>query len=201
MEGFYFYWLFWIFWVMAFFFMKAGAERRKISNWLLCMIILSLYEITIFQLQLTTASLFLLCTVYFHIGKEKGRQAVYLFITSFIIMLVYTTFLLYELFDPVWVVFNRTFMLSGLIIITIITLQRPFIKRLISMVAGVTQGEILFAAMLNNLSLPYVAGTRSFLDMIAILIALLLGISGFKSMSIYFEQHIKHLEREKQKQS
>lgn len=202
MEGFIFFWLFWIFWICSTFFMSKKELRLKISIGILVAISLSMNSITIFQVEISLTNLFLLILSYFIMAKLKGKTRNYLFITSFIIMLAYTTFHLYELFDPVWVIFNRYMMLSLLLAYLTILLQSDLHLRVITLLCGAIHGDILYSLILRKFSLTYSSGSFAFLDVIAISIALLLMISGFKRVSVYFEHHIKQqLEREKQKQS
>lgn len=201
MEGFIFFWLFWIFWIGTTFFMSRESKRLKISIWLLLTIILSIHSITIFGIEVALSSLFILFTTYYLIGKQNKKLSIYLFISSFLIMLAYTTFHLFELYDPVWVIFNRSVMLSMLLVYIAVLLHFDVTHRILSTLCGAVHGDILYSLLLRKVSLAHPIGLWAFLDIIAISAILLMGISGFKKLSIYFENHIKHLEREKQKLS
>jgi hypothetical protein len=202
MEGFIFFWLFWIFWVLSTFFMTKKEVRLQVSVWLLAAIALSTYSLTLFNIDISLTSLLIVLTTYFLMARETGRTGSYLFITSFIIMLVYSTFHLYELFDPVWLIFNRSIMLSLLIAYISSLLQSDFRQRVIILLAGSIHGDILYSFILGRFSFPYTIGSFAFLDVMAIAISILLVISGFKRLSLYFENHVKlQLEKEKQKQS
>lgn len=201
MEGFIFYWLFWTFWVIVTFFMNKKSERLRLSMWLLLTIVFSNYSVTIFNINFSLSSLFILLTSYFLIGKQNRLRGIYLLITSFIVMLAYVTFHLFELYDPVWLIFNRQFMLAVILVYLALLLHSDLKQRLLTILSGVVHGEILCALILRRFTDMYTIGTFAFLDCIAITVAILLAVSGLRKVSVYFENHIKHLEREKQKQS
>lgn len=201
MEGIIFFWLFWIYWIMATFFMKKNSKRLKISIYLLLTIILSVHSITLFHINISLSSLFILFSTYFLVGKQTNRRGSYLFITAFIIMLAYTTFHFFELYDPVWLIFNRNLMLAIILAYLAILLQNDFNLRVLTILSGSVHGEFLYALIFRKFAFTQSVGTFVFLDVLSIAIAILLGINGFKKISVFFENHIKHLEREKQKQS
>jgi hypothetical protein len=201
MEGFIFFWFFWVFWILSTFFMSKKDLRLKVSIGTLLVISLSLNKITWSHIEISLSGLFLLFLSYIMIAKQKGRSKSYLVIASFIMMLAYTTFHLYELFDPVWVIFNRDIMLSLLLAYLSVLLHSELHLRILTLICGAIHGDILYSLLIKKLSFSYFIGSFAFLDVISFGIAILLAISGFKRVSIYFEHHIKHLEREKQKQS
>lgn len=201
MEGFFFYWLFWMFWIMATFFMEKNQLRLKISIGILLAITLSTFSFTFWEIEISYTSLFLLITVFVWIARQSFKRGSYMLITSFILMLSYTVFQLFELFDPVWLIFNRTIMLSLLMTYLSILLHNKVEVRVLSLVSGAILGDILYSFILRKFTFPHSVGDYAFLDVVSISIALLLIASGFKKFSIYFESHFKQFEREKQKQS
>ncbi|MDF1507710.1 hypothetical protein PZE06_05870 [Robertmurraya sp. DFI.2.37] len=201
MEGIFFFWLFWIFWIITTFFMSKSRLRLVLSAAILSVIILSTYTMKWFTLNISASSLFLLLATYVIMAKQKGRKGLYLFITSFIIMLAFTTFHLYELYDPVWLIFDRNMMLSFLLTYITLLLHHDVKFRIITLICGSIHGEILYAAILKHITPSYLIGSFAYLDVISISLGLLLIINGFKKVSSYFEYQIKHLERGKQKPS
>lgn len=200
-EGFLFFWLFWIYWIFASFFMSKKSERLRLSIWLLLTIVFSVHTITIFDIHISYSGLFILVTSYLLIGREKGYKGIYLFIATFIMMLAYTTFHLFELYDPVWLIFNRQLILSVILAYLAILLHVDLKSRLLTTLSGAVHGELLYALILERFTDAHTVASLAFLDVIATSIVVLLSISGMKKVSAYFEKHIKHMEREKQKQS
>ncbi len=201
MEGVLFFWLFWIFWIVTTFFMSKSRSRLLLSAAILSVIILSSYSMKLFALNISASSLFLLLAAYITMAKQRGRKGLYLFITSFIIMLAFTTFHLYELYDPVWLIFDRNMMLSFLLTYIALLLHHDVKFRIIILICGSIHGEILYASILKHITPTYLIGSFAYLDVISISIGFLLIIYGFKKVSSYFESQIKHLERGKQKPS
>ena len=116
MEGLLFYWLFWMCWILTtFFYPKCHPDRLKFSAWILVTIILSTMHINLYGFELSVSGLFILFTSYLYIVQFEKKQILYILLTSFIIMIMYVCFLLFELFDPVWVIMKREWMLSLLI--------------------------------------------------------------------------------------
>ncbi|MFE8702663.1 hypothetical protein ACFYKX_18850 [Cytobacillus sp. FJAT-54145] len=202
MEGIFFYWLFWLFWILTTFFVgRQKSYRLKVSIWLLLALILSLQSFTFMSFQMSWTSLFMLLTSYMVIARLKRRQLAYFIIVSFIVMLSYTSFMLFELFDPVWLIIDRKWLLALLIAYLSVMIQKTPILRTLTAITGSIHGDLLFAFIINKFSFPYYIGSFAFLDVIALVVALILAWSGLEKMAIYFEYHINHLEREKQKQS
>lgn len=201
MEGFFFFWLFWIFWILSTFFINNKKIRVQVSILILLAIIFSVHNFLILDFSISITGLFFLFASYFLIARQSKGSISYLFVTSFILMLAYATFHLFELFDPVWLIFNRNIMLSLILAYLTILLQNDLYVRIITLVCGTIHGDILYSMILRRFSFPHDVGSFIFLDTIAITITILLVVSGFRKISAYFENHIKHLEREKQKQS
>lgn len=202
MEGILFFWVSWMFWVIATFFMdKKNKNRIKFSVWILLLIILSPYTINVFGVKTSTAGIFLLVSLYIFASRLEKLKKVYFLFCAFILMMAFVSFHLFELFDPVWVIFPREWMLALLLVYMSVLLQENRINRVPLIFLGAIQGEILYALILGQYSFPYVIGSLAFFDIMA-LSASIVGIwSMVEWLAAYFENNIKHFEREKQKLS
>lgn len=201
MEGFLFFWIFWIYWVLTTFFMQKQKERLYLSAWLLLMIALSIHSIEVHRLEISLAGLFLLVTTYYLLGRESFRRMLYGVVSSFIIMLAYATFKLMEIYDPVFVFIDRNFMLSAIIAYLAILLQSELHLRILSILVGTIHGEMLFSFILRDITFTSEMATLAFFDVVALGSAILLGLGGFKKISLFFEGYFKQQEKEKQKLS
>lgn len=201
MEGLTFYWVSWGGWVIATFFMQKGARRLNISLWLLIMIIASPYTISMFELKMSLAGIFLFGTLFYSAAQIDRPMAAYLFICSFIIMLTYVCFQLFELIDPVWLLFPRNWMLAVLLVSLTVILQGDKYFRIIIVLLGSTQGEFLYALILKKYSFPYIIGSFSFLDVTALSVGLITIWNGIEFLTTFYDNHFNQLEREKQKLS
>ncbi|MGG0716681.1 hypothetical protein ABE096_03655 [Robertmurraya massiliosenegalensis] len=201
MEGIIFLWLFWMYWILATFFMAKNRTRLFISITILIAIIFSTYSIEVLGMKITLTTLYLLLISYIFMAKQKERKGIYLFIASFIIMLAFTTFHLFELYDPVWIIFNRNMMLAFLLTYLTLLLYNDLKFRIVILICGTIHGEFLYAFVLKNITSSYLIGSFAFFDVIALSVGIMLIIHAFKRVSLYFEYQIKHLERGKQKPS
>ncbi|MBU8879110.1 hypothetical protein BGM26_08945 [Bacillus sp. FJAT-29790] len=202
MEGLTFYWVAWTFWIIATFFMKRSeASRIKLSLWLLLIIILSPHVISVFGMKISVAGLFLAGTLFMFTAKLERLKAVYFILCSFIIMLAYVCFLLFELFDPVWLVFPRNGMLAFLLVFLTVMLQENRLNRILIVLLGSIQGDLLYALILSKYSFPYLVGSFAFFDAAALSTIMLTIWNGVEFLAAYYEKHYNQIEREKQKLS
>lgn len=198
MDGFSFFWIFWIFWILSTFFMKKNNARLKISVWLLIVIILSLWKFPIAGIEVSLASIFMLFTAYSLIIRENKKTAAYSFFISYIVMLSFAGFQLMELYDPVWIIFHRKWMLAAFIIYLIFLLQKSLGLQIAVLLAGTVHGDLLYGIMVRRIT-EYHAVSLMTLDVVAISLAFILLFHGTKEASVIFDQYFKQLEREKQK--
>lgn len=83
----------------------------------------------------------------------------------------------------------------------VLILQKTLKGRLILLVSGTMQGEILFAIVVDKLSFNYPVGSFDYLDICAISAGLILGWSFLENARIIFETHLIVNQSEKQKSS
>ncbi len=200
MEGIVFYWVAWSFWIMTTFITKKTSNYRlKASFCILVLIILRPYHITFMDLQISLAIIFLYLITLVQIIMLNGRTGLYLCITSFIIMLAYDSFLLFELYDPVWVMFNRDLMLAFLLVYLVVLLHSDKVQRFYTVLIGVTQGEFLYSMILKRLHFSYSIGADLFFDAVASILALLFLWSLIETIMVMVEQHMYQQKRGRQK--
>ncbi|WP_066294234.1 YphA family membrane protein [Bacillus sp. FJAT-29937] len=201
MEGLTFYWLAWFFWVIATFFLKKDSFIRICSSlWLLVLIIISPYSFFLFNYEITYVSILFAGTLLVIISRFKRLTAAYVLLSSFIVMIAYVCFHLFALFDPVWLIFPRKWMLALFMIVLAIVLHSNKMYRLITILFGSIQGEFLYAYILNKYSFPHVIGSNAYLDGIMLSAALLGAWSCFEYLTSFYEKHINQVEKEKGKQ-
>jgi hypothetical protein len=165
MAGMIFYWVSWFFWVVATFFMnRESKERMKVSIHLLAVMILAQSKATVAAFNIHLSSLYLFIVVFIEIAKKKQGAKLYILLASFIVMLAYASFLLFELYDPVMVMFSRNLMVAGIVCFICVLLQAGKIERFYILIIGMLQGEFLFAMILNEIGFSYPIGGERFLD-------------------------------------
>lgn len=202
MEGLLFYWIFWLLWIFFTFIVnKQHTYRLKLSVAVLAVIIFADFHYPIAGFDLNMGGLLLLFLVYLSLDHEKTSKVIYFFISSFIVTIAYVAFHLFEIFDPVWIIVNKDWMIGICIGYLVILLQKKLKARLLIIISGMMQGEILFAYILSNYGFPYQVGSLECLDALALASLLQIGWSYIEYIALLFEGFINTVQKNKQKTS
>jgi hypothetical protein len=168
MEGIFFFWLSWIGWVISTFFMKKDNKRLIISAALLIVIIGSPYEVTVLSYPINVSFLLLIVISYAVISQQtKKRTILYLFISSHILATANVAFHLFGMFDPVWIIFDRMWMLAGMMAYLTLLLIKNVWLRLATVCAGFGQGGLMYMLILDRYNFPIEVGSLSYFDVVA----------------------------------
>ncbi|THE15071.1 hypothetical protein E1I69_01790 [Bacillus timonensis] len=168
MEGALFYWICWMAWVCSTFFMKKTRERLLLSILFLVTIILSPYSIGMGGININCSIFLIFFFCMKEISKRPKKQVLYMLICILTISLAYCSFLMFELYDPVWLLFDRNLMLGAALIYVTLMLLKDFRLRLAGVLIGSIQGDILYGIIVNNVNFSYEIGSFVFLDVISI---------------------------------
>lgn len=187
MEGIYFYWIVWISWIYSTFILTKTNERLAISVFLLLVIIFSNKQLTLFTLTFNSTILFCLVSGYLIISQRRWSFILYYLCVSFILTSSFVSFRLFQLYDPVWIIFNPTFKLSIILLFLLLMLVRDQRIRVGLLLITIAQGEILFILFLNNIVTEIPVDQFETLDIIAITI-------GISYLWFGFEKFVKWLE-------
>jgi hypothetical protein len=202
LEGVIFYWSFWAFWIyLTFILDKQNPYRVKLAAIVLIALILSNVQFTVAGFEVQTSGLFILGISYLFISQEKRGAIIYYFISSFTISIAYVTFHLFEIFDPIWIIFKKEWMMGIVLWYLAILLQKTIKGRLLVIFAGTMQGEILYAYILNKFQFPYLIGAVAYLDVCSLTALLLVGWSTLENAGTIMQNHFHIFEKGKQKSS
>lgn len=200
MDGLLFYWLFWYGWIITtFFYPKTHPDRLLFSAWILAAIALSTSSITIMGYEINGTGLFIVLSVYIWAAQLSAKRLLYFMLSSFILMLTSVCFLLFELFDPIWILIERDWLLAILVACVAVLLHSDKQKRILVMLLGMVQGEILFSFILMRYSFSYPIASLYALDALALAAALLVGWNTLEFVVGYFEKNMHSIEKEKEK--
>ena len=200
MEGIIFFLGGWFFWIHSTFFMnKKSSYRLKGTVCILLLLILVPYQLSFFGFQINSALLLLYMFSLFHVIQKNKLTSVYIFLSSFIIMLAYVSFLLFELFDPAWVILNHNLMLGFVLVYLSVLLHSDKILRFYTISIGAIQGELLFSLIIKQLSFSYPIGSLSFFDCFTVASLLLFTWSLLELTVVNFDYHLDQRGREKMK--
>ncbi|MFD2445869.1 hypothetical protein ACFSO7_18070 [Bacillus sp. CGMCC 1.16607] len=201
MEGLYFYGFCWTVWIITTFLAnKNNHNRLPYACYILMIIIFSPYTFTIENYSVSYVAILILFLCFFKIALLPVKRKCYLLISSLIIGIGFVAFQLFELFDPIWIIFKREWLLGGLLTYLTVLLQQKLIWRIITVVTGCIYGEFIFAMILHRYTFPYTIGSFVFLDVCSFTITMLIGWSCIKSAIGYFENHIQTITRGSKKQ-
>ncbi|MEH7251621.1 hypothetical protein V7111_05795 [Neobacillus niacini] len=202
MEGSLFYWILWSFWVYITFVMdKSNQHRTAVAACILVVIILSNTHFMVEGFEYYASGLFLLILSYIILSKKKLGSLLYALICSFILTISYVTFNLFVIYDPIWVIFEKEWMMGICFSCLAIFLQTSLKERILIFVSGTMQGEILYAYYLRKFEISYPIGTVAYLDVSALTILLLVSWSILENAGPFFQNHFHFFEKGKQKSS
>lgn len=198
MDGSYFYFLMWMGWIVTTFFLKKDEMRWKISAGILTLIICSQITVSIASFVISINAFILGGISFLGIALYSIWKKIYAVLSGLIIAMLYTSFHLLEVYDPIWIVIDRTFMLSGALVYASILLHRDRVLRLCSLYAGALQGEILVTFIFRRLHFPYEFGSLTFLDIMAVSTLFVMMASYIVKVSAYKERFRKKHVKERQ---
>lgn len=167
-EGSYFYFLAWMGWIIATFFLKKDTFRLCASAAILLFISCSQTVISISSFTISVNALLLGGISFVGIAVYSVWKKIYTLLCALIIAMLYTSFSLIELYDPIWIVINRTWMLSGILVYISILLHRDRLLRIWGLYVGALQGELFVAFVLKSFNFPYQLGSLQFFNMVAL---------------------------------
>ena len=95
----------------------------------------------------------MLFTLYYFFYRDHAifrPEKLYSLLSALIIAMLYTSFHLLEIYDPIWIVVDRVFLLSSALVYASVLLHGDRILRLCSLYVGMLQGESLVTFILGN---------------------------------------------------
>ncbi|WP_020059615.1 YphA family membrane protein [Bacillus sp. 123MFChir2] len=191
MEGGYFYFLAWVSWIVTTFFWRKDTVRLKLSAVILLFIICSQAVISFTSITISVNALLLAGISFIGIATYSVWKKVYTLLCALIIAMLYASFSLIELYDPIWIVVDRTWMLSSILVYTSVLLHRDRLLRIWGLYVGALQGELFVAFILKTFNFPYQLGDLQFFNMIAVstmFCSLLYGIGKIMAYTEQFKQ-------------
>ncbi|ABS21546.1 conserved hypothetical protein [Bacillus cytotoxicus NVH 391-98] len=195
MDGGYFYFLAWMGWIITTFFMKKESIRWKMSAFILFLIICSQFTFSIASFSISMNALFISIIAFGIVGIYSVWKKLYTLFSALIVAMLYTSFHLLEVYDPIWIIINRTLMLSAALVYASVLLHRDRLLRLCTLYIGMIQGEILVAFIFRKLHFPYELGSLQFFDSIAVstlFVAILFLITKVSALTGQFrKKHVK----------
>nr|WP_147533800.1 hypothetical protein [Bacillus marasmi] len=154
---------------------------------------------TVLGFQASIALVFLYFFAIIHIVKLKKLSLLYTLICSYIIMMSYASFLLFELYDPVWVLLDRTWLLGVILSYVCVLLHQKNWNRVYILVIGLIQGDFMYSLVLRNIGIGYSVGTERFFDVLAACFMVLFIWSFAEAIMMNLDQYLDSQTRGKHK--
>ncbi|WP_312098578.1 hypothetical protein [Niallia sp.] len=200
MEGLIFLFCTWFIWIITTFFMdKENQKRTEFSIYLLLAIVLSPFKWEWHDISCSILLVVILIISFFYTGRLRWKTAIYIIISSFFMMLAYTTYELMAIIDPIWKFLPDPWLKASMLFVLVLLLHKNIVCQILILLIGSINGEILLSGILRNYQMEYSVGSMTFFDF------LMLGVLGFLSLSyirkilVKWEQHVFMLEKERQK--
>ncbi|WP_017728050.1 YphA family membrane protein [Halalkalibacterium ligniniphilum] len=172
MEGFYFFWFAWIFWVILTFFFPKKKLRMQATVGILGLIIFSSVTTDFLSFEVGISCLLLQVYGYYQLRNEPLYSLLYLCIITWLLSASYATFHFLEVFDPVMLLVERSWLLGSIMAIMLLILGAKKERRVAVLFLGLAQGEWLTGLGFRYAFHERVIGGLMFLDVLAIAICL-----------------------------
>lgn len=199
MSGFYYLIFLWSVWIISTFIMsKQNNIRSRLAVLSLLLLILFPYTIKLFTMTIQLPSLVMLGICFYYFSILSFVKKMYMGVSILIMMSGFCGVLLLELYDPVWMFFDRRLLLAGfLFLLSKLLFSQSLYSQIICTTAGTLQGEAIYSLILKKWNFPYTIGSSDYLDIFTIF----LGISLTWTFVNYVLSNISsksNIEREKQ---
>lgn len=197
-EGLYFYFLGWIGWIIITFLFSKSAIRTFLSILLLSLLAGSATHVSIYGFSVNVAFIILVLTAIILLSKTLKQRYVLHYFSICTLSLAYVCFVIFEIYDPVWIFIDRTWMLSFILLYITLLLFKTKWERFVFMLTGVLQGEILNSFVLNSIFSYSVIGSFDFLAVLFLTSAGLGAWVVFENITVYLDSIIQKRVRERQ---
>ncbi|WP_318508558.1 hypothetical protein [Bacillus sp. T3] len=178
---------------------KNSKYRIATATCILILISLTPYEIALVGFQINLAVIFLYLYSLGHIILVKKKVGIHNLLCTYVLMLAYASFLLFELYDPVWILFNRVWMIACVLGYLSVMLFSDKKDRILFLIIAIIQGEFLFAMIVKKIGFAYSVGTGQFLDTLSSAVLVLVIWSICESIIVSLDQYMNQHVRGKQK--
>ncbi len=197
-AGLYFYFLGWIGWIIITFFFPKSSVRTFLSILLLLVMAGSATYMNLFGFNVNIAFIFLVFTAIILLAKTMKQKYFLHYFSICTLSLAYVCFVIFEIYDPVWIILDRMWMLSFILLYLSLLLFKTKWERFVFMLTGVLQGEILNSMVLNSVFSYSVIGSYEFLAVLFLTSAGLGTWMIFETVTIYLDSVIQKRVRERQ---
>ncbi|MFE7062442.1 hypothetical protein ACFVAD_09825 [Sutcliffiella sp. NPDC057660] len=197
-EGLYFYFLSWVGWIIVTFFFAKSQQRFLLSALLLLIIIGSNTFIPVVDFQVSVSFIVLAIMAIILLVKVLKKHFLLHYFSICTVALAYVCFKLFEIYDPVWIIFHRTWMLSIILLYLALLLFKSKSERYVFLLTGLLMGELLSIFVLHSVFRYSIIGAFEFLDVFSLTVSGLSVWVFFETVTVYLDGFIQKRVKEKQ---
>ncbi len=191
MEGIYFYWLFWIGWIVTTFLLEKSRNRLAISIVILLLIIFSNKNIIVDDFVVNSSLIIAIIFGFFLLSNRNLRKVLFYLIISLILTSTFVSFKLFQLYDPLWIMFHPTMQVSIILVILLLILVKEQKIRVAIVFITVPQGEFVYSLFLNNFLSEVKVGQLESLDILATTLFISFIWYGFERSVAVLAEYVK----------
>ncbi|ART76884.1 hypothetical protein B4U37_12890 [Sutcliffiella horikoshii] len=197
-TGQYFYFLSWMGWIIVTFFFPKSAIRTNMSILLLVVIACSTTTVQMFGFTITASFLVLAVTALIMLVNSLRQKYILHYFSICTVALAYVCFIIFEIYDPVWIFLDRTWLLSVIILYLSLLLFKTKRERFVFMLTGVLLGEVLRSIVTDRIFSYSDIGSFEFLAVLALSSAGMATWMMFETLTIHLDSLIQKRVRERQ---
>ncbi|MGD6873930.1 YphA family membrane protein [Sutcliffiella horikoshii] len=197
-TGQYFYFLSWMGWIIVTFFFPKSAIRTNMSILLLVVIACSTTTVQMFGFTITASFLVLVVTALIMLVNSLRQKYILHYFSICTVALAYVCFIIFEIYDPVWIFLDRTWLLSVIILYLSLLLFKTKRERFVFMLTGVLLGEVLRSIVTDRIFSYSDIGSFEFLAVLALSSAGMATWMMFETLTIHLDSLIQKRVRERQ---
>ncbi|MGD6774955.1 YphA family membrane protein [Sutcliffiella horikoshii] len=194
----YFYFLSWMGWIIVTFFFPKSAIRTNMSILLLVVIAGSTTTVQMFGFTITASFLMLAVTALIMLVNSLKQKYILHYFSICTVALAYVCFIIFEIYDPVWIFLDRTWLLSVIILYLSLLLFKTKRERFVFMLTGVLLGEVLRSIVTDRIFSYSDIGSFEFMAVLALSSAGMATWMMFETLTIHLDSLIQKRVRERQ---
>jgi hypothetical protein len=188
MEGIVFLWVAWGLWIYTTFMMGKNVKGRfAYSFYLLCMICLFPYRLTLFSHEVYATYVFLVFLTFIYIRPLGLRQKLYMLMGILTIAMSYAGLGLIAIYDPVLMIIEPH-VIAALLSMSLGFIFYSSIKKIkilfLTVLAGTMAGDVLLNVTLNKIGFVESIGNHLYLDMTAYMALITLSLKAIQVLNV-----------------
>jgi hypothetical protein len=129
---------------------------------------------------------------FFFAGRFRFYKSIRRLMLHLSIVFSYCFFMLFALYDPVWFILKQEWLVTGTAFLISVSFEKQMLIRLITFLAGMCQGELLYWLMIHHLYDVAFVGSYLWLSCSAVGIVALYGFSQLESLKKQITQRMKN---------